>query len=495
MKKKLLIIGLDGVPWRILDKMIEENVTPNLKKLKEKGAYGELETTIPPLTPAAWSSIQTGVNPGKHGVFSFQGPRKGGGPPAPVNSKDIQTTTFPEFLDNAGLRAVLVNLPLSHPPKTDFPTVGSIFSNEIAKPESLLKEYDFSYYELSAPDMTETNVKKNLKNIHSNVKSNFPVVKKLYQNEDWDLFFYMFSQTDWTLHQAGEEFFFDEDEKKVKLVKRIYKAIDEKIGWFIDQMDKKTNLLIMSDHGFKNYEKQLSPANRLEKENLIKVQPKSLSWESENSLRDNLLSNTFRLALHSKTISSYLEFRYPWFCNNNMTQIKEESKVLAGDPKFPAFFINDERFFGTVKDKHKVKKKLDEVLNTYSDKIEVHKKDDIYWGDQLERGPEYIAMPKKYLPKMFLINREITTGEFQHSMDGIVIGYGPDVKHTELEGSTVFDITPTILHYFDIPLPEYLDGNVLMGMLEEASDLYREPEISEKKEEKKIKDKIKEIDL
>lgn len=502
MTKKLVILGLDGVPWRILNKMIEEGATPNLKRLKDEGSWGEFKTTIPPLTPPAWASIQTGVNPGKHGVYSFTGVDKRssrGGEPSTVNADDIEATTLPEYLENSGFKAVLINLPLTHPPKTDFPTVGSIFSSKKVTPSDLKEKYDFSEYDISVPEMTDTNVLSNLKKIHKHVESNFPIIKEIFMNEDWDLFFYLFSQTDWSLHQAGEEFFLDEKGKKYDWVKKIYGKIDEKIGWFLkraeENSEEEINFLLMSDHGFDHYEKQLSPAKKLKYEGLIKVKPKTTRWDENNSLQDNFLSNLFRLGLRSDRIADFLEYRYPWFCNRNREQIKEESEVFAGDPKFPSFFVNDERFFGKVDDKEASKEKVKNVLKSFEPEIKVHEREDIYWGDSLEKGPEFVLMPNKYLPKMFLINRELVSGEFQHSTDGMITGYGPDMKDGELDGATVYDITPTILHYFDIPLSKDFDGEVLSEMFKKASDLDREPSYTEKREEEKIKEKISGLDL
>ncbi len=104
-------------------------------------------------------------------------------------------------------------------------------------------------------------------------------------------------------------------------------------------------------------------------------------------------------------------------------------------------------------------------------------------------------MPQKYLPKMFLINREVVSGEFQHSIDGIIIGYGPDIKNGKLDGAHVHNITTTILHYFDISLPKHIDGVVLSEIFEENSDLNREPNYTEKREEEKIKEKISGLNL
>jgi len=44
---------------------------PNMQKFKEAGAYSRLGTTPPALSPVAWSTFQTGVNPGAHNIFDF----------------------------------------------------------------------------------------------------------------------------------------------------------------------------------------------------------------------------------------------------------------------------------------------------------------------------------------------------------------------------------------------------------------------------------------
>ena len=68
---RVLIIGLDGATWNVLDPLIENGVLPNLEKLAKNGTRGILESTIPPITACAWPSFYTGRVPGNHGVFDF----------------------------------------------------------------------------------------------------------------------------------------------------------------------------------------------------------------------------------------------------------------------------------------------------------------------------------------------------------------------------------------------------------------------------------------
>jgi len=67
----ILVIGLDGGEWDVIDPMIKRGELPHLAQIKNKGVSGDLQSITPPVSPPAWNSIQTGTNPGKHGVFDF----------------------------------------------------------------------------------------------------------------------------------------------------------------------------------------------------------------------------------------------------------------------------------------------------------------------------------------------------------------------------------------------------------------------------------------
>lgn len=69
--KRVIILGLDGLEPTLTEKYMAEGKLPNLKKLKESGTYHRLGTTLPALSPVAWSTFQTGVNPGAHNIFDF----------------------------------------------------------------------------------------------------------------------------------------------------------------------------------------------------------------------------------------------------------------------------------------------------------------------------------------------------------------------------------------------------------------------------------------
>jgi len=69
--KKLVILGIDGLDPGLTNKSMTDGKLPNFARLRDQGCFHRLQTTIPSISPVAWSSFQTGSNPGKHNIFDF----------------------------------------------------------------------------------------------------------------------------------------------------------------------------------------------------------------------------------------------------------------------------------------------------------------------------------------------------------------------------------------------------------------------------------------
>jgi predicted AlkP superfamily phosphohydrolase/phosphomutase len=69
--KKVIFLGLDGLDPKLTERFLAEGKLPNLARLKAQGGYSRLRTTFPALSPVAWSTFATGVNPAKHNIFDF----------------------------------------------------------------------------------------------------------------------------------------------------------------------------------------------------------------------------------------------------------------------------------------------------------------------------------------------------------------------------------------------------------------------------------------
>jgi hypothetical protein len=69
--RKLIFLGLDGLDPRTAERLMAAGKLPNLARLKQEGSFRRLRTTFPALSPVAWSTFATGVNPARHNMFDF----------------------------------------------------------------------------------------------------------------------------------------------------------------------------------------------------------------------------------------------------------------------------------------------------------------------------------------------------------------------------------------------------------------------------------------
>ncbi len=68
---RTVLFGVDGLSFRVLHPLMQRGELPNFQKLRDTGSEAILESKFPPLTPAAWTSISTGMKPAAHGVYDF----------------------------------------------------------------------------------------------------------------------------------------------------------------------------------------------------------------------------------------------------------------------------------------------------------------------------------------------------------------------------------------------------------------------------------------
>ena len=74
--KKVIIVGLDGQDPELTEQFMDAGALPHFAQLREAGTFARLKTTLPAESPVAWSSFQTGCNPGKHSIYDFLVPNR-----------------------------------------------------------------------------------------------------------------------------------------------------------------------------------------------------------------------------------------------------------------------------------------------------------------------------------------------------------------------------------------------------------------------------------
>ena len=132
MRRKVIVIGLDGLEPGIVETMLGRGELPNLARIQAAGSYTRLKTTYPAQTPVAWSSFMTGTNPGRHGIFDFicrdpetylpdvaltrfERPKNMLAQPRVVNRRQGEPLWQP--LSQAGIPSTILRCPCTFPPE------------------------------------------------------------------------------------------------------------------------------------------------------------------------------------------------------------------------------------------------------------------------------------------------------------------------------------------------------------------------------------------
>ena len=68
-KKRICLIGLDGVPYTLIEQFIQDGTMPTLAQLCNEGSLHQMKVTLPEISSVSWTSFMTGVGPGEHGIF------------------------------------------------------------------------------------------------------------------------------------------------------------------------------------------------------------------------------------------------------------------------------------------------------------------------------------------------------------------------------------------------------------------------------------------
>src|SRR5438105_15234571 len=139
--KRAVILGFDGMDPELASRFIAEGKLPNLAKLRDQGTFRKLRTTLPPISPVAWSTFMTGVDPGKHNIYDFlardlnnylpflssaeiRGPKRSvkiGKYTIPLGKPTIKGmrrgTPFWHWLGKAGIFCSVIRVPVTFPPE------------------------------------------------------------------------------------------------------------------------------------------------------------------------------------------------------------------------------------------------------------------------------------------------------------------------------------------------------------------------------------------
>ncbi len=273
----VLLIGLDGATFDVLDPYVADGTMPNLGRLYERGSRGVLRSIMPPLTPPAWTSLVTGKHPGEHGVFDFfQKEEPGSVYFTFVSSHHVGSATIWSLASDQGRRIVSLNFPLMFPPPSVTGAVvpggmmpwrqlrlgchpPGLFDQLKALPAFEPREMLDMELEIKAVDGCPEDEFADFVDLHIRRERRWAaVLDHLLVHEQPDLAAVLFDGVDKLQHLCWR--FIDPacrpaqptawERSMVERCRRYFASLDELIGAAIDRAGPQTTVVLASDHGF-----------------------------------------------------------------------------------------------------------------------------------------------------------------------------------------------------------------------------------------------------
>jgi len=483
MKKRVLIIGLDGFTWRLGRDFMSEGVMSNLANLVNKGTHGILWSVMPFETSPAWSSFQTGCLPGRTSIFAFHRYDR--------NLKKISLNSFAdnampslwELLDRADRRVISLNMPVSSPP----PKVNGIIipgllcpklsPETVHPPEAYNKYIKPRRNYLIVNNRFQDTVKEFTQQSIATEQIRTQVALELIHAENWDVFCMQMQSSDvmqhriWTaLDQTAKGH--SPDQRKEALP--FYRFCDDAIGRLVAAAGQNTLTLIVSDHGFCQAKDFFAINLWLRQRGYLHLLPKKeTNWE----ITKRKIPPLKMLArLYGNTVQKFSnDNNKKLFCEEVLGHLRrildfEKTRAFCLGGMAGILYIN-----GTKQQRLELAQQItEELLNDFGPGTRQPIIDRITSGQETygrdndsDSLPDLVVQYQEgYITKIHPLGDDIVAPDIYrgtHGRDGVLVAYGPGIREgVKLDGNIV-DIVPTVLAYLGVPIPGHVDGKVLDG--------------------------------
>ena len=497
MTQRLLVIGLDGVGFDLIAPWVEAGELPCLGRLIAEGTKGSLRSTIPPLTGPAWASFQTGVNPGKHGVFGWTKRRPGSYAISVVNGEDIDCPTFLELASESGKQVVSIGLPVTYPAR---PVNGIVIPGMLTPRQDRAATYPpqvYSELRRAAPDYRffpecahRVRLRAKVQELLVCAGEKAAAARHFMQHRNWDIFVVHFQVTDKVQHDLWGVV-----KHGIDPLLAVFQEVDRLVGQLVEIAQRMgATVIVLSDHGMGPQEYTFSINTWL--------------WQAgylhpKGGLAGHLKRALFRLGLTQRRLLRLGLLLYPMVYQMGMA---DSFMDIIGEAKLAKLIaslflsLNDidwsrTRVYSRADIGHLClnlrgrepqgivdETEADRLIEELIDRLkavknprtgepllgDVFRREDVYHGDKLAQAPDVLFLPRGL--------RTIATGasgfyskevfdrpqlRANHRMNGIVIGHGPPFRTDHaIERARLVDLAANLLYLLDCPIPTYMDGRI-----------------------------------
>lgn len=499
-----VIFGVDGLTYRILHPLIERGDLPNFKRLQEQGCEAVLESKYPPVTPAAWTSLSTGLKPARHGVYDFweyeEQQERGAGRKSRVQTHRKGGKAIWNILSEYGKQVLVINVPVTYPPER----VNGIMVSGYMTPST---EVDFTYPSTFKEELfravPEYEIDVDLRSIfRGQVKEGklrlidavlrmterrIDLTMHLLKEKPWDFCYVAFVGADRLQHSLWEEIT-SLDTRATEY----YRLLDHGLGLILEHLGPDDSLFVISDHGFQGASSMFDINEFLLHKGLLKLHSSEQRDKAARSANVKYtlkqlgllsLARRVKRALKASGIASGIVKKYGGDIYHPLLTDLDWQHTQAYVPSMSGFLggyadiflgedVTPEQLAGLCEE-------LKQQVNPYTGKPLI---DAIYTTEVFGSGPYAPAEPHLLLLPTDGITFQMKLGNTRfwselsmvrgtHQKDGVLYAYGGTLKKGfKAPNAEVYDLVPTVLQSMGLPLPGEFDGRVLRELFEQKAE-------------------------
>ena len=503
MADKALVVGWDGATFDLLEPWVADGELPNLARLMQGGAHGRVKSVPNMNSGPAWTSVSTGLNPGKHGVYGLVDLAPGSYRIRPLNAADRHGKTIWQRLGEAGKQVVVMNLPLTWPADEvngvlvaggDAP---SSHTPGFTYPEGLMREIDAEAGEYLLAARLDGLIRAGkraeaLSRIHRMVEGRTRAALYLMKRRPWDLFLVLFTASDVVQHffwrdLAGGPY--------QDAILQVFRQLDSALGRLLAQAGDQTTVLVLSDHGFGPTQPGVYYLNDfLAGLELLRYGPQSnsraglLRWaflQLERRLGSRMKEWLFERfpRLYEKAVTGLWMDNVDWPATQAFSLAGSNQIWINVRGRHPQGIVSPGEEYDAVMTL--IQRALEGAVDPGADRPAVEKvcrQRDLYHGPFLDQAPDLLVRwgdspvqsglawegdSHRVIARRRTAHRRHPVNGSHREM-GILVAHGPPFRSgVTIDGATLYDITPTLLYLLGQPIPRGLDGGILTSALTE----------------------------
>lgn len=460
MSRRLVIIGLDAADHDVTRELFARGELPRLAGVGERGCFSRLGSTIPPQTAPAWTTITTGVNPGRHGIYYFH--NFSTSPITITNSTNTSTPRLWDYVGALGGRSVVVNVPVTYPAQdVRGALVAGIppwyFDEKSVSPPGLLATLKEAGYEIDAPMSRglERQPEALVSRAIATEERRVQVFLDLLGQGEWSFGMVVMTALDRLQHKLVGK-----GEREAEAVRRAYSEVDRLVGKVLDALGPDVDYIVVSDHGYNPRPVAFYPNSWLRARGLLKTR---------SSLGNRLT------AVGHDVFDGHLLWLPQGLTKRFQGAATAVHTIDAVDLEGSRAFVPGTDGLMVVKSKED----QDAIVSGLSalrddsgaEVCKVYTRDQVYHGERLDASPELLLVPRDdiniktdpFSPSV--LSREGSFPKGNHSSNGIFLAAGPGVKPSTGVQLSIEDVAPTALELMGIQPPGSMDGKAAEGIL------------------------------